>query len=321
MQRSRVCASHAHLGYSSPCLIYLKWRETRLLALFPSSLSPLVYNCRNPTTHACDGVGGVVLGKRRRLFGAVIGSQYTSRRGNHTATAVDPQAYLESEAGKGSCFSTFGEGFGCAFSPDGATLATCSGAGVLTLGTVHPRAAVDAIQVHDEIAYDVVWGKSSGGSPTVLTASADRTVRLYDVHRKKLTTEFIGHQSSVKAVATAAHHPSLVLSGGRDGAVVLWDARDHSTHRTLGTAVHARAGRSKSGRWHAPAMVFNKAHCGSDGVVHSVTAVALLPDGAAALSGGADGKIHRWDLRNRKSILFHAPPIQTVEPIGCFLFV
>jgi WD40 repeat protein len=174
---------------------------------------------------------------------------------------------------------------------------TRKGLGVLTLADVRARTAVDAIKVHDEIIYDVVWGKTAGGTPTVLTASADRTIRLFDVHRKMLTTEFVGHRGSVKTISTDLRHPSLVLSGGRDGAVMLWDTRVQPSSSKQGDSLGNMQGKAKSGQWHTPVLELANAHRRANRAVHSITAVALLGDGNTALSGGADGNLSRWDLR------------------------
>jgi WD40 repeat protein len=104
-----------------------------------------------------------------------------------------------------------------------------------------------------------------------LFASADKSVRLWDVERERDLRRFIGHTASVWSVAFAPDGRQA-LSGGADHTVRLWDVE-------TGRELHAFKGH--------------------EGLV---TAVAFSPDGRQALSGGYDHAVLLWDLEKRREI-------------------
>jgi WD40 repeat protein len=98
-----------------------------------------------------------------------------------------------------------------------------------------------------------------------LFASADKSVRLWDVDAGRELKRFIGHSASVWAVAFSPDN-TRALSGGADGTVRLWDVD---------------AGREL------------KRFDGHEGLV---TAVAFSEDGKRAVSGAYDHQVVLWDL-------------------------
>ncbi|MFN8074198.1 MAG: hypothetical protein U0Q15_02120 [Kineosporiaceae bacterium] len=81
--------------------------------------------------------------------------------------------------------------------------------------------------------------------PVVATAGADGTVRLWAEDGTPRGRPLCGHQdqvATIAAVTSAAGHV-LLLSGGHDGTLRLWDPEDGSLRHTvpLGDAVHALA--------------------------------------------------------------------------------
>lgn len=100
---------------------------------------------------------------------------------------------------------------------------------------------------------------------TVLTASFDTSVGLWNLATGDSLAWLEGHDASVNAVAAAGD--GRALSGGDDFAVILWD-----TGR--GEAIERYEG-----------------HRGK------VTALAVSPDGSLAASASWDGRIGLWPLR------------------------
>lgn len=107
----------------------------------------------------------------------------------------------------------------------------------------------------------------------LVSASGDKTLRLWDWTTGELLREFVGHESRVNAAAVSADGRWLV-SGSSDRTVRAWDLTDGRLRHVFEHHID----------W--------------------VGAVAIAPDGRTAISGGDDGKIAWWDLETGK--LLHA---------------
>ena len=106
---------------------------------------------------------------------------------------------------------------------------------------------------------------------TALSASRDKTVKLWDLASGNSIRTLAGHTNSVNSVAIAPDG-RIALSGSSDSTLRLWDLASGRTIRTL------------TGHYSA---------------VYSVT---IAPDGRTALSGGVDNSVHVWDLANGTTI-------------------
>jgi WD40 repeat protein len=115
-------------------------------------------------------------------------------------------------------------------------------------------------------------------------ASADKSVRLWDVEGDRELRRCIGHTASVWAVALSPDG-LRVLSGSKDATVRLWDVATGRELRKL------------------------------DGHDELVTCVAFSPDGRRALSAGYDHEVLLWDLDKGKQVegfAFHAKYVNAV---------
>jgi WD40 repeat protein len=111
-------------------------------------------------------------------------------------------------------------------------------------------------------------------------ASADKTVRIYDVDAGREVRRCVGHTASVWAVAFSPDG-TRILSGGKDNSVRLWDVETGRELKKL------------------------------EGHIDMVTAVAFAPDGRRAISTGYDHEAILWDLE--KSLQIETFKLQGAE--------
>lgn len=82
---------------------------------------------------------------------------------------------------------------------------------------------------HSNAIFDARWLQHMSSAAQVVTASGDQTLRITDMETQQLLLQMIGHDGSVKTVAQHTAMPSIIASGGRDGAVCVWDTRMPTT--------------------------------------------------------------------------------------------
>jgi WD domain, G-beta repeat/Planctomycete cytochrome C len=115
-------------------------------------------------------------------------------------------------------------------------------------------------------------------------ASADRSVRYYEVEGRRDLKRLVGHTASVWAVALSADGKQA-LSGSMDGTARLWDVETGQQRQKL------------------------------DGHTGLVTAVAFAPDDRA-VTGGLDGFVILWDLTTGREIRRWRGPMKYVTAIA-----
>ncbi|MFZ4580486.1 MAG: AAA family ATPase, partial [Myxococcota bacterium] len=106
---------------------------------------------------------------------------------------------------------------------------------------------------------------------TMLTGSADKTARLWDVQSGQTIQTFVGHADGVTSVAFAPDGRTM-LTGSADKTARLWDVQSGQTIQTF--VGHA------------------------DGV----TSVTFAPDGRTMLTGSADKTARLWDVQSGQTI-------------------
>lgn len=182
-----------------------------------------------------------------------------------------------------------------------------------------PAASVPVrrLKGHSHFVQDVVI--SSDGL-FALSASWDKTLRLWDCATGQTSKRFTGHQGDVLSVAFSADNRQIV-SASRDKTVKLWN--------TLGECKYTLDSEKERGgnagghtdwvscvRFSPAASTPLVVSCGWDKMVkvwkltnftlkanligHTgyVNTVAISPDGHYLASGGKDGKVLMWDLRS-----------------------
>ncbi|MEU7863077.1 AAA family ATPase [Nonomuraea sp. NPDC049141] len=119
---------------------------------------------------------------------------------------------------------------------------------------------------------DTVYGVAlSPNGYTLATASADRTVKLWDVSHHKVTATLAGHTSDVNWVVFSPDGHTLA-SASADGTVKLWSMANYKEIATL------------------------------SGHTDQVTGVAFSPDGRMVASVGGDRTVRLWSSTKHKEI-------------------
>lgn len=148
----------------------------------------------------------------------------------------------------------------------------------------------------------------------LVSASGDHTARLWDVSESKLLMirEFCGHTRSVKVVTFRKNDCSVFATGGRDGAVLIWDLRSsangdviqkadnkiYSAH--VGNGPTTPSTRRRGTRNTTPKLPPNVSNS-------SVTGLVFQDENTLISCGPGDGVIKVWDLRRCYSTLKKEP--------------
>ncbi|MFO0825464.1 MAG: WD40 repeat domain-containing protein [Gemmataceae bacterium] len=150
---------------------------------------------------------------------------------------------------------------------------------------------IDPLESRDGSANQMAFVKD--GQRAVI-ASADRSVRLWDVEGRRDLKRFVGHTASVWSVALSAD-AKFAISGSMDGTARVWDMN-------TGLQVQKYAEHSSL-----------------------VSAVAFNPNGRWGISGGFDGVVAAWKVGNAEEI-WRVEKLGTVtalavDPTGGYVLV
>ena len=121
---------------------------------------------------------------------------------------------------------------------------------------------------HEDAIIDV---DISSDSRLVVTASADRTARIWDLETGQPLKFLMGHEYEIN-IALFSPDNRLLMTGGKDKQVYIWDVH-------TGEQIHKLSGHSEE-----------------------VIIGAFSPDGQLLVTGGAAGFIKVWDLKTGKAI-------------------
>jgi len=166
---------------------------------------------------------------------------------------------------------------------------------------------------HSEAVQAVVL--SSDGQ-FALSASWDKTMRLWDLNTGATARTFQGHTKDVFSVAFSGDNRQIV-SGSRDKTIKLWNTLAECKYTIVddmhtdwvscvGFSPSAKMPLIVSAGWDKLVKVWNLSNCklrtnlvGHTGVVYSTS---ISPDGSLCASGGKDGTAMLWDVNDGKHL-------------------
>jgi len=167
------------------------------------------------------------------------------------------------------------------------------------------------LQGHSHFIQDMAL--SSDGQYAI-TASWDKTLRLWDLNRGVSTTTFIGHNKDVMSVSLSPDNRQIV-SGSRDKSIKVWNIKGECklTMTEHGHSEWVSCTRFSpnptnslmvSVGWDKQVKVWDMTkgklavnHQGHGGYINTTM---VSPDGSLCATGGKDGKIMLWDLNDKQ---------------------
>lgn len=158
---------------------------------------------------------------------------------------------------------------------------------------------------HKGAVLDLQWNRESS---TIYSASADAVIASWDLESGMRLRRHVGHEEIINCIQVVKRGPELVLSGGDDGCVGIWDPRQKTAIDFIETDFPVTAV--------ALAEAGNEIYSGSidnlikvwdarkretlytlDGHTDTVTSLEVSPDSQSLLSNSHDSTVRTWDIR------------------------
>lgn len=203
-----------------------------------------------------------------------------------------------------------------------------------TVAEVHakPKPAVPQgrlIQTYSAHGYEVLSLAVSSDNERFVSGGGDRTVFLWDVATAVTTRRFggnaHGHTARVNCVSFAGDGDSLVVSGGFDTTVRIWDGKSGSFKpiqvlddaRDAVTSLVVRGPEVVTGSVDGRVRSYDirMGRCTTDVMGASVTSLGLTRDGKAMLVGSLDSKLRLMDRDSGACLRAYSDPAWKNEDI------
>lgn len=178
------------------------------------------------------------------------------------------------------------------------------------------------IQTYAAHGYEVLSLAVASDNQRFVSGGGDRSVFLWDVATAVTTRRFggnaQGHSARVNCVAFAGDGDSLVVSGGFDTTVRLWDTKSNSFKpiqvlseaRDAVTSLVVRGPEVIVGSVDGKVRTYDvrMGQCTTDVIGSSVTSLSLTRDGQAMLVGTLDSKLRLMDRKDGTCLRAYSNP-------------
>ncbi|XP_055381821.1 protein lethal(2)denticleless [Condylostylus longicornis] len=168
--------------------------------------------------------------------------------------------------------------------------------------------ALEGQQCHFNAVFDLEWAP---GEMKFVSASGDHTARLWEVTEAGIVQcrTFTGHTRSVKTAAFRKNDPAVFSTGGRDGAILIWDRRAVS-NVDLGTSRADNciySGHGPGTPVSSRRRIVRTPKLSPSTITSSITGLVFQDDNTLVSCGAGDGVIKIWDLRRNYSCFKREP--------------
>ncbi|XP_053664755.1 protein lethal(2)denticleless [Anopheles marshallii] len=159
--------------------------------------------------------------------------------------------------------------------------------------------ALEGWQCHYNAVFDIEW---MPGAMKLVTASGDHTATLWTLAETRMvsTQMFRGHSRSVKTVAFRRDDSAVFATGGRDGAILIWDIRAQvgldMTPRADNCIYSGHAGGPGTPSSHRK-RTRQTPKIPAQGCSSSITGLAFQDGNTLISCGAGDGVVKVWDTR------------------------
>ncbi|ODV90521.1 hypothetical protein CANCADRAFT_2248 [Tortispora caseinolytica NRRL Y-17796] len=133
-----------------------------------------------------------------------------------------------------------------------------------------------------------IWGESGGSKWWLASGADDCTVRIWDLVSRKCIAVLDGHTSVIRGLDFNAD-ASVLVSGGRDRVICVWDTKSHKLQRTI------------------PAL------SSLETVGFLSPEISKKSSGLIVYSGGMDGSVRTWNIATSEEILCTIPEAENSE--------